>query len=45
MLSERYYKSLIETLYIISISGLKDELINRANNKDEDFIDENKVEW
>ena len=45
VLSEEDYNSLIETLYIMSVPNLKDEIIKRANDKDENFISEEKVEW
>ena len=45
VLSEEDYNSLIETLYIMSVPNLKDEIINRANDKDENFISEEEVEW
>ena len=45
VLSEEDYNSLIETLYIMSVPNLKDEIIKRANDKDENFISEEEVEW
>lgn len=45
VLSEEDYNSLIETLYIMSVPNLKDEIIKRANDKDESFISEEEVEW
>ena len=45
VLSEDDYNSLIETLYIMSVPNLKDEIIKRANDKDENFISEEEVEW
>ena len=45
VLSEEDYKSLMETLYIESIPKLKEEILERANAPEEDFIDENEVEW
>lgn len=44
VLSEEDYNSLIETLYISSIPGLKEEIISRANSFDEDFVSEEEVE-
>ncbi len=38
-------KSLEETLYIESIPGFKEELIKRGNSGDEDFIDEEEVDF
>lgn len=45
VLSEEDYNSIMETLYISSIPNLKDEIIKRANNKDEEFIDEIEANW
>lgn len=43
VLSEEDYNNIMETLYIISIPGLKDEIIKRS--KDGDFISESEVKW
>ena len=45
VLSEEDYNSLIETLYISSIPKLKEEIIDRANSPEEDFISEDEVDW
>lgn len=45
VLSEEDYNSLIETLYIESIPNLKDEIIERKNSEDEDFVSEEEVDW
>ena len=45
VLSEEDYNSLIETIYLSSIPGLKEEIIKRANSKDEDFVSEDEVDW
>ena len=45
VLSEEDYNSLMETLYISSVPNLKEEIINRANSSDEDFVSEDEVEW
>lgn len=45
VLSEEDYNSLIETLYISSVPKLKEELIERKNAKDEDFVKEDEVDW
>ncbi len=45
VLSEEDYNSLMETLYISSIPGLKDELIKRANDSSDEFVKEDEVEW
>lgn len=38
VLSEEDYNNIMETLYIMSVSGLKDEIIKRS--KSDDFVDE-----
>lgn len=43
VLSEEDYNDIMESLYIMSIPGLKDEIIKRS--KDDDVIDESEVEW
>lgn len=45
VLSEEDYKSLIETLHIESIPGLKEEILKRKESEDKDFISEDEVEW
>ncbi len=45
VLSEEDYNNLMETLYISSIPKLKEELIERKNSSDEDFVNENEVDW
>ena len=45
VLSEEDYNSLIETLYITSVPNLKEELIKRANDNEEEFVSEDEVEW
>lgn len=45
VLSEEDYNSIMETLYISSIPNLKDEIIKRAKDKDEEFIDEIEANW
>ncbi len=35
----------METLYIMSIPGLKNEIIERAINKEDEFVSEEDVEW
>lgn len=45
IMSEEDYNSLIETLYIESIPNLKKEIIQRAKSSDEEFINEDEVEW
>lgn len=45
VLSEEDYNNLIETLYISSMTKLKEELIKRKNSSDEDFVKEDEVDW
>lgn len=45
ILSEEDYNSLIETLYIESIPGLKKEILERANDSEDEFVSEDEVEW
>jgi len=45
LISEEDYRSLMETLYIESIPGLKEDIINGMNEPIEEFIDESKVNW
>ena len=35
----------METLYIMSIPGLKNEIIERAIDKEDEFVSEEDVEW
>lgn len=39
ILSEMDYNNLMETLYISSVPNLKEKIIKRANDADDDFID------
>ena len=43
VLSEEDYNSLMETLYIYSIPGLKEEIIDGLNADDNEFIPEDEV--
>lgn len=45
VLSEEDYNSLMETVYIMSVPGLKDEILKRANNEENEFVSEEEVEW
>ncbi len=45
VLSEEDYNNLMETIYISSIPKLKDEIIERKNSSDEDFVKEDEVDW
>lgn len=39
ILSEEDYNSLMETLYISSVLNLKEKIIKRANDADDEFVD------
>ncbi len=43
VLSEEDYNSLMETLYIYSIPGLKEQIISGLNADDDEFVSEDEV--
>lgn len=45
ILSEEDYNNLMETLYIESIPGMKEELKKAMEEPIEEYIDENEVKW
>lgn len=45
VLSEEDYNNLMETLYISSISGLKEDIVKGLEEDIEDCVEEEKVEW
>lgn len=45
VLSEEDYNNLMETLYISSIPGLKDDIIEGMKENVEDCVSEDEVEW
>ncbi len=45
ILSEEDYNSLIETLYIETVPGLKKEILERVNDSEDEFVSEDEVEW
>lgn len=45
ILSEEDYNGLMETLYLSSIPGLKEQLIELKNASDEEFVVAEEVEW
>lgn len=45
VLSEADYNGLIETLYLSSVPGMKDKLIDGMNTPIEDCIDESEIQW
>ena len=45
VLSEEDYNSLMETLYIMSVPNLKNEIVKRANDSEEEYVEESEVDW
>ena len=45
VISEEDYNNLMETLHIMSVLGLKDEILKRGNASEEEFVSEDEVEW
>lgn len=45
VLSEEDYNNLMETLYISSIPGLKEDIVEGLEESIEDCVDETEVEW
>lgn len=45
VLSEEDYNSLVETLYIESVPKLKKEILERKNDDEKEFLEEDEVEW
>lgn len=45
LISEEDYRNLMETLYIESVPGLKEDIINGMKEPIEEFIDESEVDW
>ena len=45
VLSEEDYNSLMETLYIMSVPNLKNEIVKRANDCEDEYVDESEVDW
>ena len=45
ILSEEDYNGLIETLYLSTIPGMKESLLEAKNAPDEEFVDAEEVEW
>lgn len=44
VLSEEDYNNIMETLYIYSIPGLKEEIANGLNADDKEFVSEDEVD-
>lgn len=45
VLSEEDYNNIMETLYISSIPGLKEDIIKGLKEPIDDCVDEKEVEW
>ena len=45
LISEEDYRNLMETLYIESVPGLKEDIINGMKEPIEEFINESEVDW
>lgn len=45
VLSEEDYNNLMETLYISSVPGLKEEIVEGLNADDSEFVSEDEVDW
>ena len=45
VLSEEDYKGLMETLYLSSIPGLKESILEGANTPTSELIPESEVQW
>ena len=45
VLSEEDYNNLIETLYISSIPGLKEDIKKGIEESEEEYLNEDEVEW
>ncbi len=45
VLSEEDYNNLMETLYISSVPGIKEEIVKRKNADDDEFVSEDEVKW
>lgn len=45
VISEEDYNNIMETLLIESNPKLKEEIVKRASATDDEFLDEDEVEW
>lgn len=45
VLSEEDYNNIMETLHVLSIPELKDEIIEGLNADDKEFVSEDEVDW
>ena len=44
-LSEEDYNNMMETLYLSSVPELKEEILERKNSSDDNFVGEDEVVW
>ena len=45
VLSEEDYNNLMETLFIESIPGMKEDIIKAMGEPDDEYVDEKEVKW
>ena len=45
MMSEEDYMGLMETLYLKSVPGLKEELLAAAKAPNSEFLSEDEIQW
>jgi hypothetical protein len=45
MMSEEDYMGLMETLYLESVPGLKEELLAAAKAPNSEFLSEDEIQW
>ena len=45
VLSEEDYNNIMETLYIMSVPKLKEQIIEGMKADDKEFVSENEVDW
>ena len=45
ILSEEDYNNMMETLYLSSVPELKEEILERKNSSDDNFVGEDEVVW
>ena len=45
LLSEQDYRNIIETLYLESIPGLADHIVEAANESEEEVVPASEVQW
>ena len=45
VMSEEDYNNMMEIVHFTSMTNLKNEIVRRANENDEEYIDESIVKW